>query len=135
MRKRIVTLTAALTAVAGAGVVSAAAFDASPAAASNPPCYVKTDRSLYCGNVAGVPLRARPSYGTESNPVKAVDRLKSNPSWFKCYVIGQLHSGGNRVWYYTYGDVTHHWGYVPASYVYTPRDPMTTIGRTVRKCY
>lgn len=103
-------------------VATAAAVLLMPeAAAANPPCYTGWD-GLYCGNTAGVALRAAPG---PSWPV--VDRLDSNPSYFKCWVRGIAHAGGNNVWYLTYGDRSGNWGYAEAGSVWTYTDPFPRV--------
>ncbi|GLZ77227.1 hypothetical protein Afil01_20340 [Actinorhabdospora filicis] len=98
-------------------VTAAAALLLPGTAAANPPCHT-SGGGLYCGNATGVALRAAPG---PSWPI--VDRLDSNPSYFKCWVRGITHSGGNNVWYLTYGDRAGNWGYVEAVSVWTYTDP------------
>jgi len=94
--------------------------------AANPPCYVSS-RHLYCGNNAPTPIYADARYGYEDSAggyhrTRQVDTLRSNPSYFQCYVHGERHSGGNDVWYYTNGDDRGAWGYVPAVEVWSSND-------------
>ena len=111
----------------GDAVLMASALAAAPAQASNPPCYSNNDGSLNCGNYAPTTLVNQPKL--PDSDVRPVDVLRSNPSWFKCYVRGEKHSGGNNVWYYTYGDDTGRWGYIPAARVFTPQDPYPGVKR------
>ncbi len=110
-------------AIAGAAAVAAAATTLTltgGTAYANPPRYVDGSGHLHCGNDAPTAIYQRAMYGTNS-PI--VDHLRSNPSWFKCYVTGAYTGGGNYIWYYTYGDDTGTWGYVPAVHVWTSNDP------------
>lgn len=81
---------------------------------------------MNCGNYAPTALlnhscyEPSPSCGTR---VFQVDTLRTTYSWFKCYVHGEKHSGGNDVWYYTNGDDSGNYGYIPASRVFTNVDP------------
>ncbi|MFC5828323.1 hypothetical protein [Nonomuraea insulae] len=113
------------TAVGGLALIGTSLLVAGPAQAqANPPCYAKSGH-LYCGNKAGVSLWRSARYSEHDQDV--VDTLKSNPSYFQCYVRGQKHGGGNNVWYRTYGDVTGRSGYVAAESVYTSRDPFPGV--------
>jgi len=56
--------------------------------------------------------------------------MDSTTSWFVCYRVGEQHSGGNNIWYYSVGDrpftgmeQRHSWGYIPAINLTTPVDP------------
>lgn len=94
------------------------------------PCYADSARHLHCGNVYNASVKQVPAYDRGGVPVPTVDYLRTgttSPSWFQCWVTGQRHSGGNSVWYRTYGDVTGRWGYVAAAAVYTPRDPFPGV--------
>jgi hypothetical protein len=96
-----------------------------PAPAQAASCYA-TRGALYCGNYAPTPIYQLPSFGREDRgvwrPTPTVDTLKTSFSYFKCWVRGDHHPGGNQIWYYTNGDVTSRYGYVPANRVFTPRD-------------
>ncbi|WP_327088468.1 hypothetical protein OIE66_40155 [Nonomuraea sp. NBC_01738] len=99
---------------------------------ANPPCYANGDGSLNCGNTAPAKIYSKADWGSphpEDPPPRVVDTLRSNPSWFKCYVRGDHHSGGNNVWYYTVGDDSNKWGYVPAYSLYTNPDPFPGVRR------
>ncbi|MFI6388717.1 hypothetical protein ACIBHY_19535 [Nonomuraea sp. NPDC050547] len=125
---RVRTVVMAVVAAAGVTVGVGAA-----AQAQNPPCYAQGDGSLKCGNYAPRPIYNKTSWGDPDNQQtwpRRVDTLRSNPSWFKCYIRGEKHSGGNNVWYYTQGDDSGRYGWVPASTLYTPKDPFPGV----KKC-
>ncbi|RSN15547.1 hypothetical protein DMB42_01575 [Nonomuraea sp. WAC 01424] len=112
-------------AAGGLALIGASLLVTAPAQAQgNSPCYAKSGH-LYCGNEAGVGLWRYPRYSDATKDV--VDRLKSNPSYFQCYVSGQKHGGGNNIWYKTYGDVNGRTGYVAAKSVYTSKDPFPGV--------
>src|SRR3954447_17357226 len=98
-----------------------------PSSAEAASCYASQGGVLYCGNYAPTPIYQLPSFGREDRgiwrPTPTVDTLKTSFSYFKCWVRGDQHPGGNQIWYYTNGDVTGRYGYVPASRVFTPHDP------------
>jgi hypothetical protein len=127
-----VTIVAAIALLAAtAGLVVAVA--APDGARANPPCYASGGH-LHCGNTAPTPIYARASYGYEDSqgafhPTRVVDTLRSNPSYFKCWVRGDQHSGGNNVWYYTNGDDHGSYGYVPAVRVFTNPDPFPGVSQ------
>ncbi len=118
---------------ASAGATTAAA--AAGAAAAGPVCYIRdgvrhTDvkghtytKDLYCENTVADVFATPEVYGT------VIAKLKTSPSWFVCWQSGDLHQGGNRIWYYTQGDEVTNWplwkgwGYVPAFRVETEPDP------------
>ncbi|GAA0595642.1 hypothetical protein HPO96_07750 [Kribbella sandramycini] len=112
-------LRVAATAGAAVALTAAGGLTATPASAAS--CYA-SGGNLYCGNDynAGVYKFARFSNPSTGNPEGPIDRLHSTHSYFKCWKNGVRHGGGNTVWYYTYGDVSGAWGYVPASQVHTP---------------
>lgn len=68
---------------------------------------------FYCPNQGNSPMYAAPKVGA------TVNTLKTTWSWFTCWTTGEAHSGGNTTWYYTLGDVTNKWGYLPASSLLT----------------
>jgi hypothetical protein len=77
-----------------------------------------------CGNAAPTTVYANTDYGYIAG------WLDSRRSWYVCWRIGQLHGGGNKVWYRTQGDRVgsdyywrRGWGYVPAVSVETSVDP------------
>lgn len=118
-RKALVVAGTTAVLVASAGTTASAA----PAAS----CYA-SGGNLYCGNVANAPIYKFPRWSSPSgNPTEVVDRLRSTFSYFKCYTTGDGHTGGNNVWYYTYGDDHGAWGYIPANQVYTPTDPFPGV--------
>jgi hypothetical protein len=112
-----------------------AVFVGSPAFAGS--CYQQTGVSVtdpntgwhwssywYCGNAAHATM-----YGdaTMYTPTAYMD---STSSWFVCYRRGDMHGGGNDVWYYSLGDRAvsgqegrHNWGYMPAVSLTTSTDP------------
>jgi acylphosphatase len=78
----------------------------------------------YCGNAGGAQMYATPS---KSQPVAV---MNSTNSWFVCYQTGDVHNGGNNVWYYSLGDrPAGIWGYMPAENVWTDVDPWPGIPR------
>ncbi|MEU8365124.1 hypothetical protein AB0C27_54840 [Nonomuraea sp. NPDC048882] len=106
---------------------TAASMTASTATAAA--CYA-SGGNLYCGNAANAPIYATPGYTKPNgNPETVVDRLETTFSYFKCYVSGQPHGGGNSIWYHTYGDQTGRWGYVAAVNVWTSTDPYPGVAR------
>src|SRR5919112_3497091 len=114
-----------LAPVAAAVLVSVLAAMAGTAHAQSG-CYARGGQ-LYCGNDAPTPIYAQASFGREDarggfRPTPVVDTLKTDPSSFKCWVHGDEHPGRNDIWYYTNGDVTGRWGYVPAVKVHTTTD-------------
>ncbi|MGI5491062.1 hypothetical protein [Microtetraspora malaysiensis] len=112
-------------AAGGLALIGTSLLVTAPAQAQgNPPCYAKSGH-LYCGNKAGVTLWRSPRYSEYDQD--AVDTLKSNPSYFECYVSGEKHGGGNNIWYRTYGDVSKRTGYVAAESVYTWKDPFPGV--------
>ncbi len=114
--------------VAGTTAVLAVSAGTTASAAPAASCYA-SGGNLYCGNVANAPIYKIPRWSTppNGNPTAVVDRLVSTHSYFKCYVRGDDHAGGNNVWYHTYGDNNGAWGYVPANQVYTPTDPFPGV--------
>jgi hypothetical protein len=118
---RKIGMTAALTLAASAALMTAPATAAA--------CYA-SNGNLYCGNAYNAPIYAGPNYtAPNGNPQRVVDRLLTTQSYFKCYVSGGQHGGGNKIWYYTYGDVTGQWGYVAAVNVWTSTDPFPGVSR------
>jgi hypothetical protein len=127
-----------LAIVASAGLLTA--MTSSPAAASQviakpatavvtpaASCYASAGH-LYCGNQSGAAIYKYATYEMPNgNPTNVVDRLASSFSYFRCWVSGQYHNGGNNIWYYTYGDYYGAWGYVPAVNVWTPTDPFPGV--------
>lgn len=69
----------------------------------------KSNDKFYCSNQSNAALYAEPKIGAQ------VDTLETQWSWFTCWTTGEAHDGGNTTWYYTMGDDTKRWGYVPAS--------------------
>ncbi|MCF6476530.1 hypothetical protein FAF44_50605 [Nonomuraea sp. MG754425] len=113
------------TAVGGLALIGTSLLVTTPAQAQgNPPCYAKSGH-LYCGNTAGAALWRSARYSSSDKDV--VDVLKSNPSYFECYVSGQKHGGGNKIWYRTYGDNAGRTGYLAAESVYTSKDPFPGV--------
>jgi hypothetical protein len=116
-----------LTMVAATATAATAALTlAAPAQAAS--CYARNG-DLYCGNVYNASIKQVPAYDRNGVPVATVDYLRTTFSYFDCWTRGQRHSGGNDVWYRTYGDVTGRWGYVAAAAVYTPTDPFPGVAR------
>ena len=85
-------------------------------------CSVHSDGLLWCGNDVPAYLRT----GMDLT-WPYTGELTSSYSWFQCWSVGQQHSGGNNIWYYTKGDVAlngyNGWGWIPAVNVYTTTDP------------
>lgn len=83
----------------------------------------KFTTDLYCEN------RVADVYAEPENYATVIGKLTSTLSWFVCWETGELHAGGNRIWYYTQGDKILNWpqrkawGYVPAYYLTTTTDP------------
>ncbi|MFE6975686.1 hypothetical protein [Streptomyces sp. NPDC057682] len=86
---------------------------------------------MYCGNYAPTGLLNHPCVesGPECGNIKVVDTLRTSYSWFKCYVRGEQHSGGNNIWYYTNGDDYGNYGYIAAARVFTSVDPAPGLPR------
>ena len=120
-RRRPYLRTTVVALVVGVAATTVATLPTS--AHANPSCNA-SNGALYCGNDAPTNIYSAPAISSS-----VVDTLESNPSSFKCYVYGEQHSGGNNVWYYTNGDVTSAWGYVPAAAVWTPTgsDPFAGV--------
>ncbi|GHF67977.1 hypothetical protein GCM10010218_56880 [Streptomyces mashuensis] len=84
---------------------------------------MRWDADVLCDNTAG-DVRLQSFF---SSPV--VGRMVTTRSWFVCWKTGDPHQGGNRIWYYTQGDVITNWplwkgwGYVPAFRTETEPDP------------
>jgi len=81
-----------------------------------------------CGNQAGAAMYL----GANNSTV--VSHMDSPSSWFVCYRRGEMHAGGNNVWYYSQGDRAaagwsgrQAWGYMPAVNVFTTTDPSPGI--------
>ncbi|WP_125510742.1 hypothetical protein [Streptomyces sp. WAC 01529] len=128
-------LASALTAMCLPATASAAAS----ATAAAPVCHVRegvrhTDvkghtytKDLYCENAVADVFATPEVYGT------VIAKLKTSPSWFVCWESGDLHQGGNRIWYYTQGDEVTNWplwkgwGYVPAFRIETEPDPFPGV--------
>ncbi|MEV5891628.1 hypothetical protein [Nonomuraea fuscirosea] len=120
---------AVATIISGAALAASCAWPAQAATgaatsgATAAECYASSG-NLYCGNAANAPIYASAGYTKPNgNPETVVDRLETTFSYFKCYVSGQRHGGGNNIWYHTYGDQTGRWGYVAAVNVWTSTDP------------
>jgi hypothetical protein len=105
---------------------TSSSFDANPSAQglaecapSLPPlpsnCNVHSDGKLYCVNASGAAMYASANFSSS-----VVNHLRTTDSWFTCWGTGQLHPGGNTTWYYTLGDDTGSWGWVPAVDLDTP---------------
>ncbi|MFJ9523718.1 hypothetical protein ACIRPK_36545 [Kitasatospora sp. NPDC101801] len=88
--------------------VSAAVVIAGPATTAQASGCGVSGGKLWCSNRVA-PVKWGPSYYSETGDV-----LRSTHSWFACWTTGQLHEGGNTTWYYTQGDDSGMWGYVPA---------------------
>lgn len=122
------TIKRSATALAGVGLAAAGVIvSAGPADAAS--CYASRGH-LYCGNSYKAPIMKSAAFEYKPGlPVPRVDRLHTTFSYFKCRVYGARHSGGNSIWYYTNGDEKGKWGYVAASYVFTPKDPFPGVKR------
>lgn len=111
----------------GAAAALTVAMGATATTASAASCYASGGH-LYCDNSYNAPIYKAPRFESASgNPTEVVDRLLSTHSYFICWEQGAAHSGGNNVWYYTFGDGRGAYGYVPANYVYTPQDPFPGV--------
>lgn len=124
---RLTKLRVAAAATAASAALVTGGLLAIPADAASS-CYAKSGH-LYCGNLYNAPIKQIPANSTNGgqDPVRTVDYLRTTFSYFQCYVTGQQHSGGNNIWYHTYGDVTHKWGYVAAVNVWTSKDPFPGV--------
>ncbi|MFE9022685.1 hypothetical protein ACFYNL_29545 [Streptomyces sp. NPDC007808] len=87
------------------------------------------DHDVVCDNAPGdVRLQS-----FSASPV--VGRMHTTRSWFVCWKLGDLHAGGNSIWYYTQGDEVvsrpsaQAWGYLPASMVYSGSHPAPGLTR------
>ncbi|MEU8404130.1 hypothetical protein AB0C28_53950 [Nonomuraea sp. NPDC048892] len=121
--------TAASCAWPAQAATSTTAASTAASTATAAACYA-SGGNLYCGNAANAPIYATPGYTKPNgNPETVVDRLETTFSYFKCYVSGQPHGGGNSIWYHTYGDQTGRWGYVAAVNVWTSTDPYPGVAR------
>lgn len=78
-------------------------------------CNMRGDGKLYCENRPHTPVHESPK---EESPV--VNRLGAPSNWFKCWGTGEHHAGGNTTWYFTLGDDTGSWGWVPGVALMTP---------------
>jgi hypothetical protein len=113
--------------MAGTAAVLVAGVGTTASAAPAATCHASSG-NLYCGNKVNTSIYKHAQYDSGSgNPTPIVDSLHSGFSYFKCYAVGQPHAGGNNIWYYTYGDESGAWGYVPAVNVYTPQDPFPGV--------
>ncbi|WP_158708862.1 hypothetical protein [Streptomyces sp. NRRL S-920] len=133
------TAGAALLAAAMTAMFLPATASASASVSAGPVCYVRdgvrhTDvkghtytKDLYCENAVADVFATPEVYGT------VIAKLKTSPSWFVCWESGDLHQGGNRIWYYTQGDEVTNWplwkgwGYVPAFRIETEPDPFPGV--------
>lgn len=124
-----------LAAIAAGAAVWVLAGARPPPAQANPACYANNGH-LYCGNEAPTGIYERPAFGHEDSAggfhSTTVDTLTSNPSYFECWVHGEPHPGNNDIWYYTQGDVTHRYGYVPAVKLFTRTDPFPDVNECSR---
>ncbi len=82
----------------------------------------------YCNNAAGASLFEA------ANHLTPIGVMTTVFSWFVCYRHGEMHRGGNDVWYYTQGDLPapgwearKAWGYMPAFSVFAGSDPFPGI--------
>ena len=80
-------------------------------------CSVGDDKKLLCGNKAGTPMYAAPSFSSE-----VVNHMRSSHSWFDCWVRGERHPGGNDTWYASVGDDNASRGFIPAAELETTND-------------
>ena len=130
IRALILAMAVSVVALGGPAAAPAAASSTSaqPAAATpTASCYASAGH-LYGGNLYNAAIYAYARYEMPSgNPTQVVDRLLTTFSYFKCWTSGQYHTGGNNVWYYTYGDIYGAWGYVPAVNVWTWTDPFPGV--------
>jgi len=76
-----------------------------------------------CGTDSGAPLYTDATLSS----VMSGRMYSGANTWLLCYRRGQVHTGGNDVWYYTHGDTAlngqNGWGYMPAAYVWENSDP------------
>ena len=100
------------TEVIGSAPSNESMGSAPPPIGSASSCKMSSGK-LYCTNAVS-PLRNKPYFSGSQ-----VNVLRTTYSWFKCWTTGQIHGGGNNIWYYTLGDDNGNWGYLPAVQVYT----------------
>lgn len=100
------------TQVIGSAPSNESLGSAPPPVGSSTSCKITSSR-LYCTNQVA-PLRNKPFFSGTT-----VNTLRTTYSWFKCWTTGQIHGGGNNIWYYTLGDDNANWGYMPAVSVST----------------
>ncbi|WP_018350469.1 hypothetical protein [Longispora albida] len=110
----------AVAVLAGLAALTLPATAAQATGNTSSSCYARNG-ALYCGNNAPATVYREPGF------TAGVDTLRSSHSYFQCWVYGAKHRGGNTVWYFTYGDDTNRWGYVPASEIHTSQDPFPGV--------
>lgn len=103
------------TASAGSCVQSSASID--------DPYHNHFSQKWTCGTDSGAPVYSDATLSS----VQTGTMYSGANTWLLCYRRGEVHSGGNDVWYYTEGDVANNgqnkWGYMPAAYVWENSDP------------
>ncbi|MFI6444634.1 hypothetical protein [Kitasatospora sp. NPDC050543] len=116
-------LGAATATLAGSGPASAASTSAgapAPLAASS--CWVDGNHFMHCASLGTGNVRIQPYLSSE-----VVGTISASGSrTFICFRYGDLHPGGNRVWYGTYAD-NGRFGWTAASNVASNPDPFPGI--------
>lgn len=92
-----------------------ATADAPRRSTGDPTCDVRDDGKLHCTNRADAPLRAEPN-----STAAIVNTLRTTKSYFECWGPGEPHAGGNSTWYYTLGEDTPAYGWLPGVMLNTP---------------
>lgn len=118
MYAKLVRVSAVVFATMVLVVPGTASASTSRVAAPARSCHLLTGGHLQCDNRPGAKAYADRSY---KSAVRGV--LTSSNSYFECWGHGDMHSGGNDIWYWTQTDDTSMWGNVAAVDVYTPQDP------------
>jgi hypothetical protein len=77
-----------------------------------------------CDNIGGIPLYSEP------DGRRKIGEMLTTQSWFLCWAAGAEQTTGERIWYYTQGDISEPdaedleaWGYFPASMVKSADKP------------
>lgn len=122
---------------AAAALLLAAALSAAFPAATRAiaeECGVRDDGRLYCRNTPDIVLSADAVPNADDTGV-----LKSDFSWFQCWVDGYPHAGGNNIWYLTKGDEAvapyRGWGFLAANHLATAQDPAPGLRECAKADY
>jgi len=95
---------------------------------NDPNTHLSWNPVWYCANDRGAALFEGANSRAQIGYMTTVD------SWFVCFRHGEVHRGGDDVWYYTQGDgalpgweARHAWGYMPSFYVRASPHPSAGI--------